>query len=228
MNEFYQEVNEKKQAARSARYKKNGCRSKKCSLPSDHMTQKQWKERNGRVMTYQLNVPMRWSEFKKLPSNIQKMYIERLAMKYSIGTKELAEMFGVSTVTVHTLCKRPEIGISFSRKRKMTPEQRENFAEFMGIVRDKEEDSECDQNATDPIAEERVDATGMTVIGLDPVQIGEHECLEREMTMNSVRYCFSGNIDYDSLITYLSVLVPEGSVVNLEVNCEIIPSPSVL
>lgn len=54
---------ERKRLARQARYRKRGSKSKKCPMSTDYMTQKEWKERNGEVITMNLNRPVSWSVF---------------------------------------------------------------------------------------------------------------------------------------------------------------------
>jgi len=93
--EFYDEIREKKLLVSSAKHKKNGSKSKKCSLPSDHITQAQWKKMNGGVTVYQLNKPIEWSEFRELPLAIQQEYIATLKERYGMTLKDLSKMFGV-------------------------------------------------------------------------------------------------------------------------------------
>lgn len=85
-----------KRIARGAFAKKGGSRSKRCSLPSDKLTPKQLKERNGKVMSYNLNKPMSWKTFKSLDNETQSQYLYGLAHKYHARAKDVAEMFGLN------------------------------------------------------------------------------------------------------------------------------------
>ena len=76
MNAFDSEVRERKRLVSSARHKKNGSKSKRCSLPSDHLTERQWKARCGEIMEYKLSSPVPWAEFKRYPRDIQEMSYE--------------------------------------------------------------------------------------------------------------------------------------------------------
>lgn len=55
MNDFDYDCLQKKRLARQARYRKCGSKSRKCPLPTDNMTQEEWKERCGEVLTIKLN-----------------------------------------------------------------------------------------------------------------------------------------------------------------------------
>lgn len=100
MNDFDYDVMLKKRIARGAIAKKNGCKSKKCTLPQDQMTEAQLKRRNGDMATYEMKKPMAWNTFKKAPNDIQKEYVSYLRDKYNVNNKALAEMFRVSPSSV--------------------------------------------------------------------------------------------------------------------------------
>lgn len=92
---FHQTSKSAKRLARGAYAKKNGCRSKKCSLPSDKLTKKQLKERNGKVMSYNLSKPMDWKTFKSLDKDTKTEYLYRLVHVHHARAKDVAEMFGI-------------------------------------------------------------------------------------------------------------------------------------
>ena len=96
MNDFDYEVKQKRELARAARYRKRGSKSKKCSLPSDYLTQKQLRERNGNVEYYSLNAPMKWATYKTMPDDLKAEYITSLANRYHVTQTDIAEMMGVS------------------------------------------------------------------------------------------------------------------------------------
>ena len=47
-----EDIKKKKQAGSGYRYKKNGSKSKKCSLPSDHLSKKEIEKMNGECKVY--------------------------------------------------------------------------------------------------------------------------------------------------------------------------------
>ena len=82
-------------------HKRNGSKSKKCSLPSDNLTAKQRKELNGPMKTYNLKKPMSWEEFKSLPNDLKKEYLLFLNRTYHASARRIAEMFGVPKNTLY-------------------------------------------------------------------------------------------------------------------------------
>ena len=69
---------------------------------------------NGEVQSYNLNSPMKWAQFKKMPDDIKREYINSLIEKFDPQQIAIAEMLGVSTWTLSNLC-REQLGISFER-----------------------------------------------------------------------------------------------------------------
>ena len=90
MNDFDYDVMIKKRVANSARNRKRGSKSKKCPMSTDHMTRKQWLERCGETVTYNLSKPMEWQDFCNLPIHIQKEYLLNLIKLYSTTASDLA------------------------------------------------------------------------------------------------------------------------------------------
>lgn len=131
MNDFDYDVKEKKKIARSARAVKRGSRSRKCSLPCDHMTPAEWKRRNGEVSTYQLGGPMSWAEFKKLPKDLQKQYIENLQREYRANFPAIAAMFGVSLTALRRRTEELVIKAPTGGAARMSADDRERWDAFV-------------------------------------------------------------------------------------------------
>ena len=89
---FVSDSREKKSVARSAAHRKGGRKSKKCTLPSDYLTEKQRKELNGAVDSYSLNYFYTWAQFKALPDDIQVEWINHMSKKYDCGYTAIAKM----------------------------------------------------------------------------------------------------------------------------------------
>lgn len=131
MHDFDYDVKQKKAIARGAFSKKNGSKSKYCSLPSDHMTEAQWKKRNGEVMSYNLKQPLNWVQFTTMPVEIQEEYLRRLSDKYHVTIRCLADLFGMSWDTVRRYLKANHPWLKFKRGNAMSNEDKAGFAEFL-------------------------------------------------------------------------------------------------
>lgn len=128
--EFSDDVRHRKSLVPSARRRKCGSKSRYCGLPSDHLTAKQWKERNGAVMTYNTRRPMTWKEFKKMPTDLQKQYLLWLSFTFRVSRAALADMFECAPKTVDRFLEEHNIDMGFARGRKMTEEQHAAFNRF--------------------------------------------------------------------------------------------------
>lgn len=106
MTDFDYENMQKKITARGAYHKKNGSKSKKCTMPSDYMTKAQREALNGPFTTIFLNQPMDWETFKGLSDTLKVKYIENLRSTYRANAAMLAQMFGVGDDTVARMLKK--------------------------------------------------------------------------------------------------------------------------
>lgn len=130
--DFYDDVRQKKQLAAMARYRKSGARTHYCSLPSDNMTNKQWRGRNGKVMTYDLATPKSWEQFTSMPLDLQSEYITRLRDEYGIGLTNIAQMFGQHGNFLKQFFQKNKIEITFKRGR-ISREKLSRWNNFAGI-----------------------------------------------------------------------------------------------
>lgn len=96
---YYQDVKEKKRIARGSQHKVRGG-GRKVKMPTDYLTRKEKSALNGELISYNLNSPMKWREFNKMPEDIQEEYITGLVRKYNANASWLGEMFGVGRATV--------------------------------------------------------------------------------------------------------------------------------
>lgn len=92
---FQQTSRERKRIGAGAYARKKGSKTRKCTLPSDNLTAGQIKKRNGEIMEYKLNKPMKWKEFRSMPEDLQKEYIQKLASEKKAKAKDVAEMLGI-------------------------------------------------------------------------------------------------------------------------------------
>ena len=121
MHDFDYDAMQKKRIACGASHMKRGSKSKKCTLPSDYLTDAQKRRLNGPVSTYKLDEPMNWESFKAMPEDLQKKYILNLQETYQANNNMLGKMFGVTGVSV---CKmRHALGIGAMGQSKMTRDE---------------------------------------------------------------------------------------------------------
>lgn len=112
---FRTECAEKKRTARGSFNRlSHAGKGGRVKMPSDYMTKKERDQMNGEVQSYNLNSPMKWAQFKRMPDDIKREYINSLIEKFDPQQIAIAEMLGVSTRTLSNLC-REQLGISFER-----------------------------------------------------------------------------------------------------------------
>lgn len=101
---FRQEVREKKRIGAGAFHKKNGSKSKKCTLPSDRLTRKEKEKLNGECKSWNLKAFYSWDEFKCMPSDIQLEYVNSLINRYDCGLTTISKVLfrkAPSTLSFH-------------------------------------------------------------------------------------------------------------------------------
>ena len=103
---FRQSIREKKTAARGARAKVSGSKSKQCRLPSDNLTAAQLKRRNGPVLTYNVTKCLSYDEFKRLPDDLQLEYIRAVSRAYEVPMGAIAEAMGCAKSTMCRITQR--------------------------------------------------------------------------------------------------------------------------
>lgn len=90
MTDFDYDVMQKKRLARNqfhnAKYKHGGCH-----LPHEDLTPAQMKRRNGPMMTYSMNQPMSWNDFKSMPHDLQQQYLDGLHARFGVGPSDIAK-----------------------------------------------------------------------------------------------------------------------------------------
>lgn len=191
MTDFDYDCYLKKQVAHSAVRKKNGSRSKRCTLPSDILTNAQRKKLNGKVVTYKMGSPMTWKEYKDLPDDLKKQYLDNLISKYDVGSKQIAEMLGVSCGTLSKNLPTAQ-GFSFRKAHRMNRSMLEAWNRFLtGEPEQKEKPAE-EAPVENPVSEQ----TGQTA-----------DAAEQESITLDVRLAFTGGqIDPSKIADALTVL----------------------
>ena len=96
MTDFDYDVMQKKRLARNqfhnAKYKHGGCH-----LPHEDLTPAQMKRRNGPMVTYSMNQPMSWNDFKSMPHDLQQQYLDGLHARFGVGPSDIAKYLFLRT-----------------------------------------------------------------------------------------------------------------------------------
>lgn len=100
-------------------------------MSTDYMTQKQWEERNGKVVSLNFDKPTTWENFKELSKGVQEEYLRHLAETYNANATNLAEMFGMSVATVRRHIQSADLDIKFRVGHSMNAEQRDAWERFL-------------------------------------------------------------------------------------------------
>lgn len=159
---FNQTSSERKRIGRGAIARKNGSKSKKCGLPSDHLSAAERKKLNGECKTYDLSRPMSWPEFKGMPHDLRSEYIHKLA-GMGAGRNDLADMFHVSPNTYSQFMVKNHKGEKLLSTKSTDKRDNDEFiAWFIGEEQPKAENSDrVEEHIPEPeqeISQEKMDA----------------------------------------------------------------------
>lgn len=145
--ELRNDCREKKSVAASAFKQRTHCGKSGCKLPSDFMTKKEIKAMNGECVKYApLKKPMHWDDFKKLPDDLKKEYINGLRGQFDVPDNKIAEMFGVGGNTISRFFKC--YGLAVAHKRGNRNWDEDGWDHWRGAVLD------LPEVAVAPIADE--------------------------------------------------------------------------
>lgn len=133
-NEFRTDIHERKQLAHSAKKRICGSNSKKCTLPSDHLSSKYMFKMNGEVITVQFKHPISWEVFKQLSISSQQYYLSTLQEKFECGVIDIAKrIFKVDYATLKKYMDDNSLQItSYRGNRKKDSEKFTNWLVFLG------------------------------------------------------------------------------------------------
>lgn len=211
MTDFDYECSVRKNLARQAKYRKNGSKSKKCSLPSDRMTTKQWKERCGPVMSYNLGSPMDWETFKAMPASLQAEYISNLQKKYGATASDIARMFDIKPLTVLRHVERNQLNVTFARGKCMNAEQRNVWSNFLS--------PDIHDGTVEMYNDDAGAASGRNDTSDDTAEVSAD--LSNAMVMKQVSLRFSGQLDIGAIANSLRMILGKEPSGELEIVCSL-------
>lgn len=181
-----QDIKERKANGRGIFAKKNGSKSRSCTLPSDGLTRAQWKKKNGEVMIIKLNEKMGWERFKTLAPSLQEEYIKGLIAEYEARQKDIAGMFGIDNGTLSSYLSSREIRLSYARGH--SPSEK-----WLDFIREEPVVKEVPlPDAPEPVKEE------------EPVEAPEEPARIGEVSAANGKVTFEGN-PYDVFLRALKL-----------------------
>lgn len=191
MTDFDYDVLQKKRVAQNARHRKCGSKSRYCGLPSDHLTPKQWKERNGRCMTMNLNQPMIWEEFSQLSDSMQKEYLQHIIDTYHVGCPAMGKMFGCSQSNVFR--RASQLGVTLTKHNGRQPKSvQENWRQFLG--------NQLLDEPADPVPEESLPPASSMCLHTFSMQFSGK--VDASMVANSLLSMIGNDAEGDLTITF--------------------------
>lgn len=204
MNDFDYENYQKKRLAHQASHRKRGSKSKRCPMSTDYMTQKQWKERNGKVVSVNFDKPTSWANFKELSKGAQEEYLRHLAETYNANATNLAEMFGMSVATIRRHIQSADLDIRFRVGHSMNAEQREAWEQFL-------------HSAQGYIVVEGVDESKLhEMSNTSPI-----EPMPAPMKMSEFSLCFVGPINVEMVANSLKRILGDNASGEVRVVCSL-------
>lgn len=225
MNDFNYDILQKKRIARGAVHRKCGSKSKMCRLPHENLTPKQLKGLNGQVMQYEMNEPKKWDNFKELPVDLQKEYVQNIIKEYGCSCTELSEMFGRCARTVNNYFKDHDFGINFTRGGKRSPSDKERFRAFI-----RGETVQAERDAHKVYSEQKTLTAQEPIFnstdGTSSSESSRNEdivsCYTQEsMKMNRFSMTFVGAMDAHMLSNSIAHIVRNGARCKVHIECEV-------
>lgn len=214
MNDFDFDSLQKKRIAGNARHMKNGSKSRRCSLPSDHMTHAQWKRRNGPVYTVSLNQPMSWDAFKCLTLDLQQAYIDAVQNRFGVPISRMStDLFNKSNTNLRLHCARMGLKFDSMQGRVLTGSDLELWDNWCKGITTTEKCEDSHENEVEKCEEDH-EIVQAFIEGFDSVPVlPPEEEGEPDFGLDELYAVFSGEFDPERFLRFMTQLpVPDGRV----------------
>lgn len=134
---FNEDIREKKKVASGAKHRApRGFRPITVHNQSDNLTAKELREMSGEVVTF-MQKPIKWQEFKEMPVEAQKRYIEWLKKEYKATGAMISDMFGINRVTFCNYNK-DVLWLAFPNSNKPNESTKKRWKEFCNSKKEEE------------------------------------------------------------------------------------------
>ena len=155
---------EKKKIAHSSHNRKTHCgKGGRVKFPSDYLSKKELKAMNGDVKSYNLNKPMTWEEFRRMPQDLQIMYIKKLRNEFGVPDIVLSKAMGVCKSSFSKAMRDLNLSLGKSAgatgKKWLNSEKSSKFYEYWNKFNKKEDAVEEDgvEEEAEVVEEDKVE-----------------------------------------------------------------------
>lgn len=225
---FFDDVRERKSIGRGGYHKKIGTKSRKCSLPSDHLTEKEWRKMNGPITTVNLNAPIAWGEFKMLSNDLKFQYIKMLSDRFNATKLGICDAFGISFGTLTSGIADLGVNELFYSGKKMKKVDRAALLSFFGreelcngAASDDSANYECHNSQFDMCTSELCNDKSESKAE-DKEDVDSHQSVANWFAMKTFEVSFQGSFDANHVANSLRHMVPAGTTVKLKITCELL------
>lgn len=214
MTEFEFDCLQRKRLANQAKYKKNGSKSKMCSLPSDNLTAAQRRKLNGEVKVYMTNYdqPISWKFFKSLSIEDQRGYLKNISDNFKVRGTDVAALFGVSATVFSDYNKKNALGFEIHRGGAVSASERNRFYRHFSFVPDEPASEQKLSVAARSVPDEVLESIP------NPVSVTHAEVFKPIFIPTESVLRFSGEFHAESLYNAFKALIPDGVCVDMEIS----------
>lgn len=89
-----EELREKRDIARNGKKKRVGSGRVRVRMSCDGLDRRGWAQQDGRLRVYQLGRPMGFLEFRRLPEDVQRLYVKLLRDKHGATRRDVRRLVG--------------------------------------------------------------------------------------------------------------------------------------
>lgn len=145
MNEFYQDVAEKKRIANGAKHRVVRSKTKYVGLKNYSAAER--RKLNGEAIMYTIEERHTYKEIKKWPADLRAKHFDYLANECGMNAEEMSRCLDCAKTTLYRKKEAGEIATA-PRYHVRTPEQKENYLRIMGLTNPIVEDDAVVENDT--------------------------------------------------------------------------------
>lgn len=171
---------------------------------------------SGECVTYRLNSPMKWEEFKAMPDEHKITYIKLLQSKWNVSLTSIGEMLGISQALMSNETRR--LGIAAEKRNRYTKWDKDGWEAW---AFGKEQEAEA-ADVVEPELETAVEE-------LTPVEVSEEtDAVEEKVCIKEERVCAvpdCGSMTYegeiDKILASIATLL-NGAKVHLSIQWDVL------